>query len=606
MRAGLGYGPGSSTITGTDMEKRLLLAVLLITGMMLVTNILFPPPPVEEPLASGADSAIVTTTTSVPASGISAAAVTSSTATPQLESASAVDTIVVASDHYQYAFSTRGASLVRAELTDYASYTRQGTPVQLAPVEADQFLALRLVIGADTLDLSRAAFVPSVPSLDLTEGSGPQSLRFTHESASGFALELTYTFNPDRYLIGVQGQISGLGNQTATLLTELGPGLEPNEARDHHSSRELAVVMRTGDDVERLRLNKLQGTNLLPGPIGWVGLKDKYFVVAQIAPVDNPFSQATATRLSDGSHVFVEKGDTIPEVLPRANVSASLPVGTDGVIAYSVYVGPQDFQQMAAAGQKLEDVTQYAYAWLEPVIRPFAALILMVLGYMHDTLNLAYGWVLVLFGVVMRIVLWPLNAKAFRSQLKNMAVAPLMQEIREKYKDDPTKQQEQIMLLYKEHGFNPVAGCLPMLLPWPVLLTLFFVFQNTISFRGAAFLWLPDLSLRDPFYILPVFLVASMFAMQWVTTHMSGVEQNPQMKMMMYMMPIMMGVFFYQMPAGLNLYYATTNVAGLPQQLLIARERRRAQEELAAQKEAEKRNLSPAPGPQVRKKQPRR
>jgi YidC/Oxa1 family membrane protein insertase len=282
-------------------------------------------------------------------------------------------------------------------------------------------------------------------------------------------------------------------------------------------------------------------------------------------------------------------------------VLAALPVSADGAVSYEIYAGPQDFQAMAAAGYELEDVTQYAYAWLEPVIRPFAALILTILGFLHNTLNLAYGWVLLLFGVFMRIILWPLNAKAFRSQLKNMAVSPLMQEIREKYRDDPQKQQEELMRLYKEHGFNPMAGCLPMLLPWPVLITLFFVFQNTIAFRGAGFLWLPDLSLRDPLYILPVFLVGSMFAMQWVTTHMSGVEQNAQMKTMMYVMPVMMGIFFFSMPAGLNLYYATTNLAGLPQQLLIAGERRRAQEELAAQK-ASGRPTPPIPPKQGRKK----
>src|SRR5690606_9645664 len=118
------------------------------------------------------------------------------------------------------------------------------------------------------------------------------------------------------------------------------------------------------------------------------------------------------------------------------------------------------------------------------------------------------------------------------------------------------------------------------LVPFPVLITLFFVFQNTIAFRGAEFLWLPDLSLRDPFYILPFVLVVSMFALQWVSAHLSGIEQNPQMKMMMYFMPIMMGVIFFMLPAGLNLYYAVTQVASIPQQVMIAGERRRAQEEL--------------------------
>src|SRR5688500_481193 len=129
---------------------------------------------------------------------------------------------------------------------------------------------------------------------------------------------------------------------------------------------------------------------------------------------------------------------------------------------------------------------------------------------------------------MMRIVLWPLNARAMRAQMKNMGVQPLLAEIKEKYKDDPKMQQEAMLSLYKEHGFNPFGGCLPMLAPMPVLITLFFVFQNTIEFRRAEFLWLPDLSLRDPYYILPLILVVSMYGIQWVSSHMSGMEQNPQ------------------------------------------------------------------------------
>jgi YidC/Oxa1 family membrane protein insertase len=186
--------------------------------------------------------------------------------------------------------------------------------------------------------------------------------------------------------------------------------------------------------------------------------------------------------------------------------------------------------------------------------------------------------------------------------MKNMGVQPLMTEIREKYKDDPQAQQREMMKLYKEHGFNPFAGCLPLLVPFPVLITLFFVFQNTIAFRGAEFLWLPDLSLRDPIFILPAFLVISMFALQWISMKMSGMEQNPQMKMMMYVMPVMMGVLFFSLPAGLNLYYATTNVASIPQQMLIARERKRAQE--AAKLEARK--SAPVPPAPARKRKRRK
>jgi YidC/Oxa1 family membrane protein insertase len=212
---------------------------------------------------------------------------------------------------------------------------------------------------------------------------------------------------------------------------------------------------------------------------------------------------------------------------------------------------------------------------LRPVIQPFAAIITTILIYLHNQLGWGYGWVLILFGVMMRVVLFPLNQKAMRAQLRNTAVAPLVKEIQAKYKNDPDRQQKEMMRLYREHGFNPLAGCVPMLIPFPVLITLFFVFQNTIELRGVSFLWLPDLSAPDPLYLLPVFLGVSMFLLQWVS--MRSMEQvNPQMKMMLWFMPIFMVFIFFRLASGLNLYYATANIATLPQQYWIAKERQKA------------------------------
>jgi YidC/Oxa1 family membrane protein insertase len=119
-----------------------------------------------------------------------------------------------------------------------------------------------------------------------------------------------------------------------------------------------------------------------------------------------------------------------------------------------------------------------------------------------------------------------------------------------------------------------MSGCLPMLAPMPILLTLFFVFQNTIAFRGVEFLWLPDLSRADPLYVLPVLLGASMFLMSWFSMRTTP-QNNPQAKMMMYFMPIFMTVIFLNFASGLNLYYAAQNIASIPQQLMLNAERKR-------------------------------
>jgi YidC/Oxa1 family membrane protein insertase len=146
-----------------------------------------------------------------------------------------------------------------------------------------------------------------------------------------------------------------------------------------------------------------------------------------------------------------------------------------------------------------------------------------------------------------------------------------MKEMQAKYKDQPEKLQKETFKLYKEHNVNPLGGCWPMLLPFPVLIALFFVFQNTIELRGVSFLWLPDLAQADPLYIIPLLMGLSMFAVSKVGQ--MGMEPNPQMKTMLYVMPVMMTVLFARFASGLNLYYTVQNLVSVPQQWLLAKER---------------------------------
>jgi YidC/Oxa1 family membrane protein insertase len=185
--------------------------------------------------------------------------------------------------------------------------------------------------------------------------------------------------------------------------------------------------------------------------------------------------------------------------------------------------------------------------------------------------------VLVIFGIVIRMLLWPLNQKAMRKCIQIQRLQPELQEIQRKYKTDPDKQRDALVKLYQSHGMSPLSpmlGCLPMLLPMPVLFALYFVFQNTIEFRGVHFLWLPDISLRDPYYIIPIVMGASMFLLSWIG--MRSTPPNPQTKMMSYMMPVMFTIMFLNFASGLNLYYAVQNIAALPQQWILTRERAKA------------------------------
>ena len=424
------------------------------------------------------------------------------------------------------------------------------------------------MVGSVTLDLSRVPFtVEPEGGLVLEAGEDAQRLRFTYQHpTSAFRFETEYEFSPDEYTVRVSGTASGLDRPL--LLTDLGDGLAFAEADSAMEAREMGYVYNhVQEGIEETITSNTERT-IIEGPLLWGALRNKFFLLAILAGESN--EATTAENYLGG--LLVEEG-RLPE---RFQVTAAQVVGDEGAFAYRLFVGPQDFEMLSALGWDMQNVNPYGWSFFQTILKPFVSLITRILIYVHSTFNLGYGWVLILFGVGMRIVLWPLNQKAMKSQLKNMAVQPLMKEIQDKYKDNPEKLTKEMKKLYTEHGFNPFGGCLPMLLPWPMLIAFFFVFQSTIELRGVPFLWLPDLSTKDPTYVLPLFLGVSMFLMQYVSFK-SMDTPNPQMKMMMYIFPPMMIFIFMNLASGLNLYYATANVATIPQQMYIARERKKMQ-----------------------------
>jgi YidC/Oxa1 family membrane protein insertase len=164
-----------------------------------------------------------------------------------------------------------------------------------------------------------------------------------------------------------------------------------------------------------------------------------------------------------------------------------------------------------------------------------------------------------------------------RTSIKMQAIQPELTALQKRYANDPEAQRTAMMKLYSENGMSPLSplmGCLPMLIPMPILMALYFVFQNTIEFRGVPFLWLPDIALKDPYYITPIVMGVSMFVLSMIG--MRAAPANPQAKIMGYMMPAMMTMIFLNFASGLNLYYAVQNLIAIPQQWLLTQERQKA------------------------------
>jgi YidC/Oxa1 family membrane protein insertase len=385
-------------------------------------------------------------------------------------------------------------------------------------------------------------------------------------TAAGKTVRITYDFPKDTasaYLTHVNLAVTGAPPGTR-LIVGLPQTLYANETDTTDDLNHLAVSYRSSrGEVSSVAFSKLDTTEVRKeaGPITWAATRNKYFVVAYRS-TKTPFSMLELRGLP--------RNGKVAETMLG---SVSLPLSADGTAAFDVYAGPQSFSRLQQLGGDLDQVNPYA-GILHGVVQPFTKIVMKALLWMKHTTQLNYGWVLVLFGILIRLVLWPLNQSAMRTSMKMQRLQPELQALQKKYSDDPKKQQEAVMKVYKDHGMSPLSplmGCLPMLLPMPVLFALYQVFQNTIEFRGVPFLWLSDISQRDPFFITPLLMGLSMFAMSWIG--MRNSPPNPQAKMMSYMMPVMLTVLFLNFASGLNLYYAVQNVAAIPQQWLLARER---------------------------------
>jgi YidC/Oxa1 family membrane protein insertase len=487
------------------------------------------------------------------------------------------DTVLVTSPLYTYGVSTRGGRLVVAALQRYQSMSAEtrGQPVRLVR-PGDGVLGMTLVRGQDTVALSDWSFTPSASRLEV---SSPTPLRL-HAARGDVGVDLTYTFVPDDYRMEVQGRVSGVGPNGGLLILDLGRGLPNTEADSNETHRALAIVTKQ-TEAERTDFASLKPgePKTLSGPFEWTAVKSKYFVTAVLAFDSAGGGISGVTALAPAS---AGKRPT------TADVRVSLPVSASGAFKYAVYAGPMEYDRLRRIGHDFDDVNPYGWPGFRTLIRFFTVPVRWLLVFMHDRIGLAYGVGLIVFGVLVRLLLWPLNQKAMRSSIQMQAIQPYMKELQDRHKDDPQKLQMEMMKLYKEHGVNPFGGCWPMLLPMPILLALFFVFQNTIELRGTAFLWLPDLSRPDPFYIIPVLMGLTMFGVSRVGQ--IGMEQTPQMKTMLYVMPVVMTGLFLNFASGLNLYYAVQNLTSIPQQWLLAKERMRRQPPPA-----------PPPAPKARK-----
>ena len=556
------------------MDRRVFIALVCFALVIIVPSLIWPPKPTPKRVDGQTDSlsqAAAVVDSSRLDSSRAGAPPNQLAVKPSSRLSAPADTVWVTTPLLKVGVSTRGGTIVSARLSQYKSYAASdsGRQVELVPA-GRPILGRRIAIGSDTLDLTDLSFAPSTRVMSVAGDPATLPLTATRGPST---ITIAYTFHPDDYRVGVRGRVTGLGPSGAQMLVSLGDGLRNSEADSSGSFRDYALVTKSSKTEKHAFSSVTEGErSVFDGPFEWAGIKSKYFLVGALAtePGEAQFAGVVAVggpRPDSAKGFFGGKSGIATEM----SVSLTLPVPPAGDFQYSVFLGPLEHRRLAAIGHDMDDANPYGWAIFRPIIRWVSILVTNILLAGHESLGVAYGWLLIAFGVLVRLVLWPLNQKAMASQMRMQAVAPLLKEVQTKYKNDPERQQKETLKIYKEHNVNPLGGCLPMLIPYPMLLALYFVFQYMIELRGSSFLWLPDLSRFDPYFILPIVMGLSMFALSKIGQR--GMPPNPQTATMLYMMPAMMTFIFLRLSSGLNLYYLVSNLFSLPQQWMLSQKR---------------------------------
>ena len=300
----------------------------------------------------------------------------------------------------------------------------------------------------------------------------------------------------------------------------------------------------------------------------WVAIRTKFFGMVMI-----PDKKSNYASLSSKNFLFRGNDDVLP--LYSAGMGG---YGSRGNLNITTYLGPLDVDKIDLLAENKSVSSIMNFGW--SIIQPFSRAVLWTVKIIHNSLGINYGFVLILIALIMRVVTGPLTRKSYESSAKMKIVAPLQKKIQEKYKNDPQRLQQEMGKLWKEHGVNPVSGCLPMLIQWPILMSFFIVFRSTIEFRGASFFgWISDLSQPDylfalpfeiPLYggavaVLPILMGISMFLTMSITMQSTDDTQ----KTFMYFMNVFFILIFNSFPSGLTLYYTVFNFLSYQQQLSI-------------------------------------
>jgi YidC/Oxa1 family membrane protein insertase len=588
------------------MERRLLVVFALTFLVIMLFQPLLkkygPQPPAKqestaEPRSAGQPGAAVPTqgTTQPPMQILTTGA---APASAPLQAASESET-VIENDVYRIVFTNRGGRVKSWVLKKYTD--DKGGPLELVNTAAAEKYGYPLTLW--TYDealrnkVNSALFVGSLPGRPEIDLPGPSPLpdRLTAPAEVLFqyddgdvSVRKTYTFDHSSYVVGVQTAVYQKGAQVTTF--PLWPaGFGADTTGPQYATGQ--IVYQYDNRVERLAIKKISGGGTLPGPFHWAGVSDQYF-----AAVFLPQDPQNAAMVTLHNALEIPHGGSDTKQMDKVDVLGAAVGSLKGPTDVRLYVGPKalsDLESVAVPGITGAEPDLRAiidFGWLGIIARP----LFLWLKWMYSHIVANWGWAILLQTLVINLALLPLRLSQMKSMLKMQRVAPQIKSIQEKYKKyslrDPKKaaMNEEISALYKKEGVNPAGGCLPLVIQMPFLFAYYRMLNVAMDLRHAPWMWIHDLSAPDPWHILPVAIIVTMLIMQRMTPQ-AGMDPAQQ-KMMNIMMPGMLGLMSWNLPAGLGLYWSAGQLIGIVQQSVmnrtaLGREMREMMEKRARKKE---------------------
>lgn len=559
-----------------ENQKNFFLFLIASTLILVLWSRFFAPAPPPPPSPVAVPAAATPAKESVPAP----ASIAGKTADPAPRRAAVVAarSVTVSTDLYEAVLSNRGAVLTGYSLAHFKE-RRTKKPVQLVH---------------DTPEIPHPLSMshPSLPGLsdlvyEVVEDpakNGARRVLLRAVTPEGVWIEKAFTFTSGTYQIGYEVTVRNLGRRelpSGTLSLEWASTLGLEEFTGTQSQAGgLRVATFAGGKMGTEKNKKSREEVLIPAPVVWTALADQFFVAALLPDPATP----AGVRVARDVNAFKPATEEQPEPGLDPKLFAPRPILTYSVPALlkgesfrrtgRIYLGPQEYNLLKELGVELERVLDFGMFGFISV-------------YMLKLLKVFFQWfgnwgvAILLLSVLVKILLWwPTHSSYIQMsemQRKMKEIQPQLDQLKKKYANDRNRMNQEMSLLYQKAGINPMGGCLPMLLQIPVFFALYATLVHTVELRGAPFaLWIRDLSLRDPFYVLPLLMGVTMIVQQRVSGQMNPSAQGGQQKFMMWFFPVFLTAISLQWPSGLLLYWVVTNLLSIIQQKMVNRQLKKA------------------------------